>query len=338
MNALKNWGSALLTFVMCGFALVFQFATGRPAVIVCYANSVSGGLQTDVILDSAMQAFKQLLTPLGLFSTVFKDVVLKGTNIVDVPYYPLETAASKDFDGEYVFDLGTDTQVKPVTINKRKYQPLSYTSSELRRLGGAFDPEVLGQIKGNKLAEDILADIWSLITNANYGAAVFTGLAADFDIDDVIDIEVAVEQAKWPLDRRGLVLKPAYTGGLKKDMNANGGMATYNRDSNGALRAFPSIASFNFAASNVIPANGENLVGFAVYPSALLVAFSPIEPAPEVMMELTDYRAQSDDDIGITIEYREWGDPDSDTVKRTIECNYGYALGETAALKRIVSA
>lgn len=338
MNTIKKWASSLVSFVLLMLSAFFVLVTGRSPFIACYANSVDSDLQVDVILDSAMEAFKTLLTPLGLFSTVFKDVVLKGTNEVQVPYYPLETAASKDFEGEYIFDAGTDTQAKPVVIDKRKYQPLSYTSAELRRLGGSFDPEVLGALKGNKLAEDILADIWSLITNANYGAAVFTGAATDFDVDDVIDIEVAVENAKWPASRRGMVLKPAYTGGLKKDMNANGGMATYNRDANGSLRAFPSIASFNFAASTAVPGNGENLVGFVVYPSAILVAFSPIEPAPEVMAELTDYRIQSDDDIGITLEYREWGDPDTDTVKRTIECNYGYGLGETAALKRIVSA
>jgi hypothetical protein len=45
-----------------------------------------------------------------------------------------------------------------------------------------------------------------------------------------------------------------------------------------------------------------------------------------------------DPDTGIYIEYRAWGDPDSDSFKEVIECNYGFAMGEAAALKRMVSA
>ncbi len=300
-------------------------------------NAIDSDLQLDVVLESAMEAFKEALTPLALFCIAFQDVALKGTNKMQVPYYPLETAASKDYDGSYKFDVGTDTQAKEVTINKRKYQSLAWTSEERRRQP-KFDPETLGRIKGLKLAEDILTDIWSLFTVANYGAAAFTGGAADFDVDDVIDLEVVVETAKWPASGRGLLLKPAYVGGLKKDMNANGGMATFARDSNGNLTNFPGLHSFAFATSNVIPANAINLIGAAVYRSAMLVGFAPIEPDPAVMAQLNDYRIQSDDDIGISLEFREWGDADSDTAKRTIEVNYGYARGEAAAAKLLVSA
>lgn len=336
-NPVLRWFAALVGFFVMGTEFLSLALTGRELTVKCYANSIDSDLQLDVVLDSAMEAFKELLTPLALFSTAFYDVALKGTDKIQVPYYPLETAASKDFTGTYEFDKGTDTQAKEITVDKRKYQPLSYTSAELRRQP-KFDPETLGRLKGAKLAEDVLVDIWSLVTIANFGANAFTGLATDFDVDDVIDLEVIVETAKWPATGRGLLVKPSYMGGLKKDMNSTGGMATYNRDANGSLRAFPSIASFNFATSNVIPANAEALIGMLVYRSAILIGFSPIEPAPEVMKQLNDYRVVSDDDIGISLEYREWGDPDTDTAKRTIEVNYGRAVGETAALKRLASA
>lgn len=301
------------------------------------ANTIQSDLQLDLVLDAAMEAFKEILAPLALFSTAFYDLPLQGTDKVLVPYYPLETATSKDFNGTYVFDQGTNTQAKEVTINKRKYQPLSFTSAEARRQP-RFDPEVLGRLKGAKLAEDVLVDILSVVTAANYGAAVFTGAAADFDVDDVIDIETAVNEAKWPVTGRGLVVENSYLGGLKKDMNAQGGLATFGRDSNGAAQTFPTLSSFSFAGSNIIPANAENLVGMAVYRSAILVGFSPIEPAPAVMEKLNRYEVVTDPDTGITLEFREWGDADTDTEKRTIEVNYGSAKGETAALKRLVSA
>lgn len=301
------------------------------------ANTIVTDLQLDLVLDAAMEAFKEILAPLALFSTAFYDLPLQGTDKVLVPYYPLETAASKDFNGTYVFDKGTNTQAKEITINKRKYQPLSFTSAELRRQP-RFDPETLGRLKGMKLAEDVLVDILGVVTAANFGAAVFTGAAADFDVDDVIDIETACQEAKWPASQRGIVIKNSYLGGLKKDMNANGGLSTFGRDSNGAVQTFPSLSGFSFAGSNVIPTNGENLVGMAVYRSAILVGFSPIEPAPAVMEKLNRYETVIDPDTGITLEFREWGDADTDTEKRTIEVNYGSDKGETAALKRIVSA
>jgi len=166
------------------------------------ANTIAAGLKLDLILDSAMTAFKQTLMPLAMIATAFYDMPLEGTNKALVAYYPIETAASKDFNGSYVCDKSTDTQTKEVTVNKRKYQPLSYTSEELRRQP-RFDPEKLGALKGAKLAEDIMTDIFSVVTAANYGAAAFTGAAGDFDVDDVIDLEATLTAAKgWLWQQR----------------------------------------------------------------------------------------------------------------------------------------
>ena len=91
------------------------------------ANTISAGLKKAVILKSAMTAFKHRLVSLGLFSTVFRDVALEGSNDIEVPYYPLETAQSKDYNGSYQFDTG-DLKSKKISVNRRKYQSLTYTS------------------------------------------------------------------------------------------------------------------------------------------------------------------------------------------------------------------
>jgi hypothetical protein len=298
-------------------------------------NTISAGLKRDIIIESALTAFTEAIAPLALFSTQFDDLSLQGTDIVQVPYYPLETAASQDFNGTYTFDA-SDTSVRPVTIDKRKYQSLSYTSSEFRRQPN-FDPVKLGQMKGQKLAEDVLADIWSIITAANYGAAGFTGAASTFDVDDVIDKEAALNALNWPRQNRGVIVGPTYIAELKKDINTDGGAATFARDANGEMSTFPSMHGFSFSDTNLIPANGENLVGMFVYPSAILVGFSPIEPTPEVRQNLTRYD-KAKNEAGMTIEYREWGVPGTDTTNAVLEVNYGYAVGEAAAISRMVSA
>ena len=295
------------------------------------SNTISSELKLNVILDSALVALKQALLPIRALSNAFYDVPLKGTDKISVPYFPLETVASKDFNGTYTFE-GSTTDSREVTINKRKYQPLAFTSAELARQP-RLSPEMIGQMKGQKLAEDILADILSVVTAANYGSAIFTGATSAFDSDDVIDIKTALDVAKWPKSGRALILDSAYEGVLLKDNDIKSAYAvgTSSAVQQGIL---PQIAGFDIRGTNLIPANGENLKGMAIFPSAIIVGFSPIAPN----MSNVEYQVVTDPETGLTLEYRKWEDPDTDTHKSVIECNYGYAKGEAAALKRIVSA
>lgn len=298
-------------------------------------NVLPSGLNLDVVLDSALVAFRETILPVTAFATVFRDVILRGTNKISVPYFPLATSASRDFDGTYVFD-GTETQLRDVTVNKRKYQSLAFTSAELARLP-ALNAEELGALKGRKLAEDVISDILSIVTLANYGAHIWAGAASAFDTDDVADIRTALNVANWPKVGRSLILDSAYDGALVKDdplLHAEkSGSAEQLRS--GMVRPF--MGFDKYFDTNSIPANGETLVGMAAYQSAILVAFSPIEPAEEVRKNMSDYRAVTEEEGGLTLEYRAWGDPDSDTAKRVIECNYGYDQGEANAIKRIVT-
>lgn len=78
----------------------------------------------------------------------------------------------------------------------------------------------------------------------------------------------------------------------------------------------------------------ERLGGFAVYESAILTAFAPIEPTAGIRSKLIDYR-QVTSSSGLVLEYKHLADEFIGTEYQIIECHYGYALGETAALKRI---
>lgn len=299
---------------------------------------LAASLKVDIILNAALLAFRRQVIPIRIFSTAWRkeQKPFQRGDQMKVPYYPLETAASKDFAGSYDFtDAGPNASTKDVTVNKRKYQPLITTSSELDRYN--HDPEQLGKMKGAKLGLDIVTDILSAVTLANFGAAVFTGAASTFDADDVADLQLACDEANWPTMMRSLLIKSAYRTALLKD-NAIQDASAYGDSDPIKEGRIERLHGFDVFPSNEIPANGQNLVGACVYPSALLVGFSPVEPAESVRKQLTDYRVVQDPETGIYFEYRAWGDPDSDSHKEVIECNYGYAVGEAAALKRIVSA
>lgn len=321
-------GVALLNF---GAGPLFFAAGGQ-----CLGVTIPSNLKLDVILDAALREFSNTILPLRAFSTIFNDVMLRGTNKIVVPYYKLATAASRDYNGSYLFDSGEHDSLE-VEVTKRKYQSLALTSAEIARQP-YLNAEEIGAQKGRKLAEDVIADILSLVTATNFGAAIFTGAASTFDTDAVINIRTALNVDNWPKTGRSLILDSAYDGSLAKDeplLHAEkSGSADQLRT--GTVRPFMGFEGYY--DTNMIPANGENLVGMVVYKSGILTAFSPIEPAEDVRSNMIDYRSVVDPASGITLEYRQWGDPNTDTSMRVIEVNYGYAKGEAAAIKRIVSA
>lgn len=297
------------------------------------ANYIPQELKRAIILKSAMEEFKHILAPLSLFSTVLRDVPLEGNDEIDIPYFPLATSESKDFDGTYKFDKG-DMESRKLKIDRRKYQSLTYTSEEKARQP-YFDPVTLGRMKGQKLAEDVLLDILSVVSLANFGDPILTASAEEFDTDTLIDLQTKLDTLEWPANNRGLILKSSYIGNLRKDIKNSGGIANVGFS---GFEKFPNVTGFDIATFNRLPNNGENLEGFIVYPSAIMVGFAPITPTASVMKQLSTYTTYTDPQTGLTMEYREWGDANSDSSKEVIECNYGFNWAEKAALKRIVSA
>jgi hypothetical protein len=186
-----------------------------------------------------------------------------------------------------------------------------------------------------KLAQDVLNDIFSVITAAKYNAPTIPAVAASaFDFDEFLAMRQRCNEDDWPEVGRSMVLDSAYDTNLLKDTRVH----NQNYGSTDAVREgrVPRVAGFDYYQVPSLPQNAEKLVGMAVIPSSLFVAFSPVEPAPAVRNTLMEYSIVTDPDSGLSLEYRVWGDPDSDKAKEVIECNYGFEAGETAALKRIV--
>lgn len=292
------------------------------------ANTIDTSLQRNVILTAAMQAFSKKLPLLTSFSTKFETTPLEGTDKVAVPFYPLDSSTIQDFSGDYVFDQDTVTDAREVTVNKRKYRPMQFSDAELVRQP-KLDLERLGQRAGEHLAEQVLVDIMSLITNANFGAAAHTGLAAAFTHDEIMDIKQVCDLANWSEGNRSLLLTSAYVNNLLRDSKFTAN--AYGSDVPLRTGMIQDVSGFDIGWSNVIPSNSENLVGFAVDPSAILVAFAPVAAVGEQTM----YDFVQSPETGLTIEFREWASPGGTKLNQVIEVNYGFALGNAAALKRV---
>lgn len=313
-----------------------------PVLNAAAANTIDAGLKRVLILNETVRDFATRVLPLRLFSTVFENVPLQGTDQVVVPYYPLQAAASQDFvdsDGTggtgYQFGQATQTNSKTITVNKRKYQPLDYSSSEFRRQPW-FDAARLVKINAEKLAVDILKDILSVIVAANYGPAVKNIPAAGYSSDDIVDLKTIADNLNWPDAGRALIVDSSIGNSLAKDpdykLALNIGTPSVTQRG-----TFPNLSGFDYAWMPNFPNNGENLLGVIAYASALGAAFAPVDPAAGVRQQLVAYEIATDTATGISLNYRHWGAAQADRDFEVIESAYGYAPFLANALQRLAA-
>ncbi len=301
------------------------------------AITIDTALKRAAVVQEAFTAFRKRLNPLKVFASNLQRVPLQGTNVVNVPYIPLVTAASTDWNAAngYVMTDGV-VQVRPITIDKRKYQSFGYTSEEDTRQPFAMTDEIWMQ-KIEKLILDVTLDVSSIITAANYGSAAYTGAASGFNLAALATVRQACIDAQWPLTMGSLVLNSSFDAKFIQDANILPAM-NYGSDATVRKARPPEILDFDYYGGAPVPANGENLAGFVALPSAVLIAAAPIIPTDEVRKQLSTYEFYTDEESGLTLTFREWGNPDLDQTRGIVEFTYGYAKGEGDALKRFVTA
>lgn len=297
------------------------------------ANSF-GSIQDAVVSNSALAAFRKKLASFSAFSTNFSaDAAAPGDTVkVLLESYPNDAAATKSSHGAYTIQ-DADSTVASVSLGQPTYTSFGLDDVEVAG-SSALSLETFGAAKGNHLANAVLTSVWGNITNANYGAAAFTGAASGFDYDDVVDIKDAMDDDDVPEDGRALVLSNAYATALLKDNtiqnNYNGSQGEFREGVLGRL------AGFDVYSTNVLPANGENLVGFACVPAAMAVGVRYLAPQAGHVYSVAE--PMTDPDSGLTIGVRQWHEPSTGVNNRVYECVFGSAVGQSAGLKRLVSA
>ncbi|HXT10986.1 MAG TPA: hypothetical protein VN873_05430 [Candidatus Angelobacter sp.] len=308
-----------------------------PVLNAAANNAVDANLKRVLILNEIVRDFAIKVLPLRLFSTVYQNVPLQGTDTVAVPYYPLQAAASSDFDvvNGYQFGQATNTLSKPITVNKRKYQPMDYSSQEFRRQP-MLNVIQLGKLNAEKLGVDILADIMSVITLANFGAAVKNIAAAAYTSDDVVDLKSQANQLFWPQTGRSLIVDDTVGTALEKDSDYK---LALNIGTTDVIQEgkFPRLSGFDFASMPNFPTNGESLLGVIAFASAILAAFAPVDPADGVRQQLSAYEIATEPMTGISLNYRKWGVAQADRTYEIIESAYGYAPGVANSMRRLTA-
>ena len=329
---------------LVALVVVCALSGARPTQrLGAFTNTVDAELTLAKQLDIILEEFVAEILPLRAFSmgvTNGQTLNSLGTRDVLVPYVPAMTAASRNFDASagdcYVVDP-TDTQKRKVTVNRRKYQSLGITSEQaaINPILRVTNPVHLKQ-KGRKLAADMIADILSVVSAANFPNESVVGAAGAFDTDVMFDVREDANGFKMPKMGRSAILNDAYYTALLKD----------NKDANvyGGTRPrwdaeVPRIAGFDtYDTTEGLDATADVDAGIVVFPSAILVAQAPLEPTDAVKQKLVDFQVITHEESGISLVYKRMADEWCDKEGEIVEVSYGFAEGEEDALLRLVES
>jgi hypothetical protein len=199
--------------------------------------------------------------------------------------------------------------------------------------------EKLIVMRAEQLALDVWTDIVTAwILKANFGNAVWSGLPAAFNSGAVALIAGVAKKLNWPANSRNLVIGTDYWLALVQDPNIKA-VATLNSEgqiSEGRLNA---VYGFDqtVESPNIPVTSDGNLVGFASFPSAVLIAIAPITPTPGEAKNLLSWEQAVDLESGISLVHKRWGEPWNSTDREVLECAYGSELGELKALLRLAA-
>ena len=283
------------------------------------------------VAQSALQPFQSTLMPIRAFSTNFSPEPADRLDTVRVPIVGAPSP-SVDFSGSYTSNVDSTITVAPVQLNRHKFKTIHITARENAETSLNV-LETLLQSATKQLAQDVLTDIFSEITAANFGTPASPALASTaFNYKSVLGVREACAVANMPVGNRSLVLDSSYfTNLLGDDIVAKSFVTPVSQPGvvDGLIRR---LAGFDVYETNVIPNNGEKLVGFAAHPSAIAVAMRYLQP-------VADYQesgAVTDPATGMTFGYLRFTDTRANKIFVTLECLYGFAPAKTDALKRIV--
>jgi hypothetical protein len=189
-------------------------------------------------------------------------------------------------------------------------------------------------IQASAVAAAAFAKMGALVTVANYAGELIS-TAANFDADDLADLQSRLDTAQVNESGRVAVLKPTYTRYLSAD---NAIQATYASGTSSVIQQgiLPNIHGFDIAkVTGTIPANAQSLEGWVSGPEAFALAARM--PTPDGLAGV-QIGSAVDPDTGLPLQVRFWRDANTGLFHLWTGMMFGIAKGNGATLIRIRSA
>ena len=217
-----------------------------------------------------------------------------------------------------------------VTLDKRKITPISLTHQQLAESSNAGRWDKWAYQLGKSMGATVLADVWSLITTTNFGAAIITTASANYTKTQLIEARKALRQAGVRGDY-SFISNMVIEGALLGDTN----LVNYlNRGDTGAIKEgnLGKLIGMDIYSSDLIPANSASIVGFACGQDAIAFASRSLgQYLPSADFEAIEEMV--DDETGLSALYTRHYSRASGTYFANMHMLYGYSTAVTGALK-----
>jgi hypothetical protein len=161
------------------------------------------------VAQKALTPFTANLMPVTSFSTNFGPQPSDKGDTVRVPLIGAPSGSS-DFAGDYTSNSDSTVTTMPVTLNRHKFKTVHVTAREASETAMEL-LDTLVATAAPQRAQDVLLDIMTVITLANFGTPGIAALAAtSFDYKKVLGLREACGAVKMPASPRSLVLDAGY--------------------------------------------------------------------------------------------------------------------------------
>jgi len=210
------------------------------------------------------------------------------------------------------------------------------SGDDMARLGEVYVQEKLRSYM-DAMDSAVMADILSLVTNANFGAAGIVGIASAFDATDMNHLRALLRTKVGPNTPLTAFLDTTYFEYLLEDASLKNAL-NYGSPSaaqDGVLSGVRGISKTY--SSDLIPANSENLKGFAMAQGALLFGMATITKPADISM-VVDYQLVTNPVNGMVYGVYKQIDPATHGLIIGVEGLWGKAVGNGSFLSRITSA
>lgn len=286
----------------------------------------------------ATTAFQQVidaLAPLNAFSTDLSSIAGKPGESITVPLFGAATATTFTQATDVMEQTGGAITAVTVTLNARKIVPVDITSQQLADSANAGNYDAFAYQMGAALTTMIFQDIFSLFTVASFGAPTTTA-SANFKLDAITAVRVALNAKKCPRIGRSLILDDSVESGLFSDTNL---VLAQNRASGGTINEgdLGRILGFDIYTPTAFPLNSISLIGIGVGKGAAAVAFRSLSGiVPD--QEYAAAEILTDAQTGISALYtRHWSRAQAKWFMN-MQALYGYAKALTLQGHMITTA
>lgn len=294
------------------------------------ANTIAGANLAEIAQES-LAGLSSLFAPLSALTTDFSSDV-QGAGESVTTRYPTKPTAADMSSG--IKSAAADVEMTSATVSLNKHFGFTYGFTDVERskssinLNNLFIEPAL-----QALGDKVFGDVWNLITSTNFTTATSAISAANFDRDEIADLNATLTSSKKaPQGGRSVFLNPTYYASVVKSLN--------NADVPGLLTEkaeaiVPRVAKFDVYESDLCDVNSENLQGFAFQRNALLMAGRSVdtELAETAGIEVENVVIP---ELGLPVQFRRFYDNDGILY---YNCNllYGVAKGVDYGV-RIISA